>query len=246
MPNASVPVVAQGQDLYACQQAVWFHATDPKGPWRVATSLPADVYRIPSRSPVFHLSFVRLVSSDDSSTTFGYTGGYQNLFVNDGVAVYGTGFPHPPDLQYGAYAYPIYFAQPATYGAGAWYDLERHVFLRGRPGYGPFGGFGSTCRFNSVTGHYYRAQTLYGDDSGDEPSLAFLPYTAAYGKMRETYDPYASWGEFVLERNLRQPDVATRTREEPVPGTPEIGSSAPSPDPLAAKPETGFQSLKPR
>lgn len=243
VPNATVPIVAQGRDLYACQYAVWFHATDPKGPWQVATSLPEDIYRIPSRSPVFHLSFVRLVSSDERSSTFGYTGGYQNLFVRDGVAIYGTGFPHPPDLQYGAYSYPIYFAQPATYGAGAWYDVERHVFLRGRPGYGPFGGFGSTCRFNSVTSHYYRAQTLYGDDRGDEPAMAFLPYTAAYGKLRETYDPYAAWGEFLLDQSDGQVGLVTKTRVEPAApsgGMPKVNS----PDLPLAKPEAGFQAPK--
>lgn len=244
VPNATVPIVAQGQDLYACYQAVWFHATDPKGPWRVATSLPPDIYQIPPRSPVYHVSFVRLVSSDETTSTFGYTGGYQNLFVRDGVTVYGTGFPHPPDLQYGAYAYPVYFAQPATFGAGAWYDVERHVFLRGRPGYGPFGGFGSTCRFNSVTNHYYRAQTLYGDDRGDEPSLAFLPYTAAYGKLRETYDPYASWGEFVLNRVQSQPGVATRTRPEPSLNTSERPPLVEVPERPITKPESGFQAPK--
>ena len=246
VPNATVPIVAKGQDLYACQHAVWFHATDPKGPWQVATSLPPDIYRIPSRSPVFHVSFVRLVSSDDNTVTFGYTGGYENLFVHDGVLVYGTGFAHPPALQYGAYSYPIYFAQPATYGAGAWYDVDHHVFLRGRPGYGPFGGFGATCRFNSVTSHYFRAQTLYGDDLGEEPSLAFLPYTAAYGKLRETYDPYARWGDLILNRGGSQQGLVTKTRPEPAVtiqvGEPKVGS----PDLLYAKPEAGFQSPKPQ
>jgi hypothetical protein len=246
VPNATVPIVAKGQDLYACRHAVWFHATDPKGPWQVATSLPPDIYRIPSRSPVFHLSFVRLVSSDDNTVTFGYTGGYENLFVHDGVLVYGTGFPHPPALQYGAYAYPVYFAQPATYGAGAWYDLDHHVFLRGRPGYGPFGGFGATCRFNSVASHYFRAQTLYGDDLGEQPSLAFLPYTAAYGKLRETYDPYSTWGDLILNRGGSQPGLATKTRPEPAVtiqvGEPKVSSS----DVLYAKPEAGFQSPKPQ
>lgn len=246
VPNATLPVVAQGRDLYVCQYAVWFHATDPKGPWQVATSLPPDIYRIPSRSPVFHLSFVRLVSSDERSSTFGYTGGYQNLFVRDGVPVYGTGFAHPPDLQFGAYSYPIYFAQPATYGAGAWYDVERHVFLRGKPGYGPFGGFGSTCRFNSVTSHYYRAQTLYGDDRGDEPTMAFLPYTATYGKLRETVDPYAAWGEFILDRSESQPGLATRTRAEPMATKPGSGPEGNAPDLPFAKPDASFQSPKPR
>lgn len=198
VPNATVPLLAHAGTLYACQHGVWFQASKPEGPWQVASALPADVYRIPSRSPVFHLSFVRLVASDAETVTFGYTGGYENLFVHDGVVVYGTGFQHPPALQYGAYTYPIYFAQPSTYGTGAWYHPANHVFLRGRPGYGPFGGFGATCRFNSVTSHYFRAQTLYGDDTGERPSLAFLPYTAAYGKLAARYEPYARWGDVVV------------------------------------------------
>ncbi|MDZ7637235.1 MAG: hypothetical protein U5J83_03130 [Bryobacterales bacterium] len=246
IPNATVPIVAQGSDLYACHHGIWFHASSPKGPWEVATSLPADIYRIPSRSPVFHLSFVRLVASDEKTSTFGYTGGYKNLFVHDNLVVYGAGFSHPPALQYGAYTYPIYFAQPATYGSGVWYDLKDHVFLRGRQGYGPFGGFGATCRFNSVTSHYFRAQTLYGDDLGDGPALAFLPYTAAYGKMRETYNPYATWGEFILNRASPPSQQAQRTGPGKTVGIqvgePRIGP----PDGTNPPPGTGFQPRKPQ
>lgn len=240
VPNATVPVIARGKDFYACQHAVWFHASDPDGPWAVASSLPADIYRIPARSPVFNLSFVRLVSSDENSVTFGYTGGYENLFVHEDLVVYGTGFPHPPALQYGAYTYPIYYAQPSTYGVGAWYDPDRHVFLRGRPGYGPFGGFGATCRFNSVTSHYFRAQTLYGDNLGEGPTLAFLPYTGAYGKLTTVYEPYAKWDPAVVKRGSRDGTVAVEKRNAPVVkiqvGTPSVGA----PDADVPSPETSF------
>jgi hypothetical protein len=216
VPNATVPMVAHAGTLYACQHGVWFQASNPGGPWQVAAALPSDIYRIPSRSPVFHLSFVRLVAADAETVTFGYTGGYENLFVHDGVVVYGTGFQHPPALQYGAYTYPIYFAQPSTYGVGAWYHPANHAFLRGRPGYGPFGGFGATCRFNSVTSHYFRAQTLYGDDTGEQPSLAFLPYTAAYGKLTARYEPYSQWGDAVLLGGRR---ATAEARSVAPPGT---------------------------
>lgn len=193
VPNATVPVVSHAGKLYACYHAVWFQADDPKGPWTVATSLPSDIYRIPSRSPVYHLSFVRLVDSDKDTVTFGYTGGYENTLVYQGAVVYGPGFDNPPALQYGAYTYPVYFAQPSTYGAGAWYDAERHVFLRGRPGYGPFGGFGATSRYNSVTSHYFRPIALFGADHSADQELAFQPYTGAYGKLSADYSPYALW-----------------------------------------------------
>lgn len=255
VPNATVPIVVQAGTHYACQHGVWFQAPKPEGPWQVAASLPSDIYRIPSRSPVFHLSFVRLVAADTETVTFGYTGGYENLFVHDGVVVYGTGFQHPPALQYGAYTYPIYFAQPSTYGTGAWYDPENHVFLRGRPGYGPFGGFGATCRFNSVTSHYFRAQTLYGDDTGERPSLAFLPYTAAYGKLTATYEPYARWGDAVVRGGRRESLEAgnmapPRSGRDSGPrkavvievGEPQVGA----PNGQAAPTESGFRPPPPR
>jgi hypothetical protein len=250
VPNATVPIVAHAGVHYACQHGVWFQAAKPEGPWVVASSLPEDIYRIPSRSPVFHLSFVRLVGSDAETVTFGFTGGYENLFVHDGVVVYGTGFSHPPALQYGAYTYPIYFAQPSTFGVGAWYDLESHVFLRGRPGYGPFGGFGATCRFNSVTSHYFRAQTLYGEDTGERPSLAFLPYTAAYGKLLATYEPYARWGDAVVagggaSTSSRTPPVTAKTGAGKVTiqiGEPQVGAPGPSPQPA----ESGFRPPNPQ
>ncbi|MCZ2156071.1 MAG: hypothetical protein LC114_19585 [Bryobacterales bacterium] len=244
IPNANIPIVVHAGELYACQHGLWFHANSPAGPWEVAASIPTDIYRIPPQSPVFRLSFVRLISSDEATVTIGYTAGYENVFVRDGIPIYGTGYPHPPALQYGAFAYPIYFAQPATYGVGAWYDAKQHVFLRGRPGYGPFGGFGATCRFNNVTNHYFRAQTLYGDDVGERPSLAFLPYTAAYGKLRESYDPYAAWGDSVVGRSGTASQLVTRTQPAPSVtievGTPKVGA------PEVAKPGAGFQASKPQ
>jgi hypothetical protein len=198
VPNATVPTLSHAGALYACHHAVWFKANSPAGPWEVADSLPEEIYRIPSRSPAFHLSFVRLVESDRDTVTFGYSGGYKNAFVHEGALVYGAGYSHPPALQYGAYTYPVYFAQPATYGAGAWYSLRHHVFLRGRPGYGPYGGFGATSRYNSVTSHYFRPHGLYGAEEPGGLELAFHPYTGLLGKVAVSYQPYEVWGKSII------------------------------------------------
>ncbi len=198
VPNATLPVLAHAGTLYACHHAVWFRSSQPEGPWTVADALPEELYQIPARSAAFHLSFVRLVESDAETVTFGYSGGYKNTFAHNGAVVYGSGYAHPPALQYGAYAYPVYFAQPSTFGAGAWYSVEHHVFLRGRPGYGPYGGFGATSRYNSVTSHYFRPHGLYGSDNANLPELAFHPYTGQFGKVSITYEPYAAWGKAVL------------------------------------------------
>jgi hypothetical protein len=206
VPNATLPVIAQGGTFYACHQAVWFRANNPDGPWQVTDKLPDDIYRIPSRSPAFHLSFVRIVASDADTVTFGYTGGYENTFVAGGSVVYGTGYNHPPALQYGAYAYPVYFAQPATYGSGAWYDREKHIFLRGRKGYGPFGGFGATSRYNSVTSHYFRPLSLYGEEQSTVPQFAFQPYTGVYGRTAiSSYAPYSTWASAITPWSRTKP-----------------------------------------
>ena len=99
---------------YALQNAVWFVATDPYGPWRAATSVPAVIYTIPASSPVHYVTYVRVYSSTSEIVYTGYTPGYMGtVYAPDGVVVYGTGYYYP------AWVGSVWYPAPITYGIGA-------------------------------------------------------------------------------------------------------------------------------
>jgi hypothetical protein len=97
---------------YAVQNAVWFTAPSVKGPWVVATSVPAAVYAIPVSSPVHYVTYVRIYSVTPTTVVVGYTPGYMGTVVTpSGVVVYGTGYVYP------AYVGPtVWYGPPVTYG----------------------------------------------------------------------------------------------------------------------------------
>jgi hypothetical protein len=99
---------------YALQNAVWFTGTDPYGPWRAATSVPAVIYTIPASSPVHYVTYVRIYGSTSDVIYTGYTPGYLGtVYAPDGVVVYGTGYYYP------AWVGSVWYPAPVTYGIGA-------------------------------------------------------------------------------------------------------------------------------
>src|SRR5215471_13544874 len=113
--NSATPVieVAPAQFL-AVQNGVWFTATSAQGPWAVATSVPADVYTIPTSSRLHYVTYVRTYGYDNDVVYTGYTPGYYGTVVEpDGLVAYGTGWYYPPYI--GSY----WLGWPWTYGFGA-------------------------------------------------------------------------------------------------------------------------------
>ena len=95
--NASVPVIRAGNAYYAVKTGIWFTATQPAGPWSVATSVPASIYAIPPTSPIYYATFVRIYGSTDNAVFEGYTPGYLGAYVAPGgTVVYGTGYDAKP------------------------------------------------------------------------------------------------------------------------------------------------------
>jgi len=45
--NTPADVFLVQNKYYCCQQAVWFVAPGPTGPWAVADTIPASIYTIP-------------------------------------------------------------------------------------------------------------------------------------------------------------------------------------------------------
>ena len=110
--NSANDVIRAGAQYYACHNGVWFVADAPAGPWVVADTIPAEIYRIPPSSPLFHDRYVYVYGATPDLVYFGYTPGYLGAYVYDGVVVFGTGWFYPPWI--GDY----WFGWPWTWGFG--------------------------------------------------------------------------------------------------------------------------------
>ena len=114
--NTLTPVIYEpGGSYYACQTALWFMASSPNGPWKVATSVPVDIYTIPASSPLHYVTYVRIYGYTPTSVYVGYTPGYYGTVLStDGIVVYGTGYTYPAYI-----GSTLWVPPPYTYGAGA-------------------------------------------------------------------------------------------------------------------------------
>jgi len=115
--NTKTPVIeVDPHSYYALQGGVWFEAGDPQGPWKVATRVPAVIYTIPTSSPIYYVTYVRIYDATPDSVYVGYTPGYLGSYCcSDGVVVYGTGYYYPPWI--GTY----WVGPPITFGVGFYY-----------------------------------------------------------------------------------------------------------------------------
>ena len=110
--NSANDVIHAGANYYACHNGIWFVADAPAGPWVVADTIPAEIYRIPPSSPLFHDRYVYVYGATPDLVYFGYTPGYLGAYVYEGVVVFGTGWFYPPWI--GDY----WFGWPWTWGFG--------------------------------------------------------------------------------------------------------------------------------
>ena len=104
--NSPTPVIQAGTAYYAVDEAVWFVASSPTGPWVVATSVPDAIYAIPPSSPMYHVTYVHIYSHTDDVVYIGYLPGYNGTYVYNTTIVYGTGYYYP--YWYGTRYYPRY------------------------------------------------------------------------------------------------------------------------------------------
>lgn len=117
--NTGTPVIEVDRShYYAVANGVWFTASAPVGPWRVATEVPPAIYTIPPTSPVYYVTYVRIYAVTPETVVVGYTPGYMGVVVSaDGTVVYGTGYVYPP------YVGTVYYGYPVTYGYGAGFGI---------------------------------------------------------------------------------------------------------------------------
>ena len=73
--NSATPVILVGtmnQRYYAMENAVWFKAANPRGPWVVAASVPAAIYMIPTDSPLHYVTYVKIYDVEGDTVYVGY------------------------------------------------------------------------------------------------------------------------------------------------------------------------------
>lgn len=114
--NTDKSVLLIDGKYYCCDNAVWFEAEGPEGPWIVSVAVPDDVQEIPPESPVYNVKYVTVYNYTPSVVYVGYTPGYVNSYVYMGTVYYGTGYYYQP--WYGYYYYP----RPVTYGYNVHYN----------------------------------------------------------------------------------------------------------------------------
>ncbi len=115
--NTSAPVIRTADGVYYCVEAgVWFKAPTPQGGWRVADTVPPEIYDIPPSSPVYYVTYVKVYNSTPEVVYVGYTPGYYGTVVSASTTtvVYGTGWYYPPYL-----TPTVWYGWPYTYGVGA-------------------------------------------------------------------------------------------------------------------------------
>jgi hypothetical protein len=213
--NTQDKVIKFGDIYYLCFQAVWFMSTTPTGPWKVASSVPKEIYTIPPSSPVYNVTYVTQTQTSPTTVESDHTAGYLGMFLI-GTAVgltiaYGTGYYYPPYYYHPPYGYPIYRPYPVTYGVGAFYSPYSGTYGVARGAYGPYGGVTGSAWYNPSTGRYGRSVSAYGPYGSATAARTYNPYTGVYGATRQGSNAYGNWGSSVAVRGDQWAQTAHRT-----------------------------------
>lgn len=194
--NTGDKVIKSGDLYYACFQGIWFTSTSPKGPWETAKSVPPEIYKIPSSSPVYNVTYVTQTTTSDGDVEASYTAGYLGAFVMGvtvgAIVTSGTGYYYPPYVGwYGAH--PVYYPRAVTYGYAGRYGY-------GGAAYGAYGGARWGTSYNPYTGTRGRGGTAYGPYGSRSAGSAYNPYTGGRAATRQGSTPYSQWGSSVATR----------------------------------------------
>lgn len=114
--NTGSIVILSNKTYFVCENAVWFTGNSAKGPWIVATEIPADIQKIPPENPAYNVKYVYIYDVQPTVVYMGYLPGYVGCYVYGPTIVYGTGFPYA--CWYGPYYYPM----PVTWGFSMQYN----------------------------------------------------------------------------------------------------------------------------
>lgn len=203
--NTQSRVIKDGNVYYLCDNAIWFIAGNPNGPWKVADSIPKEIYSIPPGSPVYNVTYVTQTDATETTVESSYTAGYLGMFIFGAAAgaciAYGTGWYYPPYFWWapGMY-YPFYNPWPCAWGGGAVYNPWTGGWAAGGAYYGPYAAARSAAWYNPATGRYGHAATVQGWYNGRTVAGGYNPWTGGYAGTRQGHSPYAQWGTSVAGR----------------------------------------------
>ncbi len=161
--NTNASVIRVDGRYYACSEGVWFVSDDAEGPWRVADSVPDDIYDMPADVPVYNVKYVYVFDSTPDVVYVGYYPGYSYSFVYGGTIVYGTGYYYQP--WYGSVYYPYHSTWGFHVRYNPWYGWSYgfsystgpFTFAIGWGGYHPhYGGWWGPVGFRGYHAGYHR------------------------------------------------------------------------------------------
>jgi hypothetical protein len=206
--NTAGKVLKVGDAYYLCQDAVWFTSASPNGPWKVAKSVPQEIYSIPPSSPVYNVTYVNQATADDGTIEASYTAGYTGAMIMGTTigfsVVYSTGWYYPPYIGYypGWYYpyYPYYYARPYAYGAAGYFNSATGAYGFAQTAWGPYGSATRAARYNPYTGTYARAGSVATPYGRVSAGSAYNPYTGASGFTRQGTNGYSQWGSSVVSK----------------------------------------------
>ena len=188
--NTPYRVIRFDDHFYLCHRGIWFESISAEGLWRVAVTVPLEIYMIPPESPLYPVTYVYVYSSTPTTVVVGYTVGYMGTYVYGGSIVYGTGYYYPP--YYWPAAVPVYIPYPRTYSAATWYNQSTGAYGRGAQVVGPYGAAGVASSYNPETGTYAHGAAAYGPNGGAGRAAAYNPETGAYAHAAHGYGPGGS------------------------------------------------------
>lgn len=192
--NSPFSVFLVNGKYYCCHQAVWFESTTTGGPWAVCTSVPSEIYTIPSTHPSYPVTYVHVVDTTPTTVVVSSTAGYEGAYVAAGVLMFGVGMAMMWGSSYGYYHYgPAYYG----YGCGAHYSYHGGGYYSGARAYGPYGGAGWGASYNPATGTYSRGASASGARGNRYFAEAYNPYTDRYAARSGGSTPYSQWGRGV-------------------------------------------------
>jgi len=208
--NTTDKVVKVGDVYYLCLQGVWFMSPNPTGPWTTCTSVPQEIYTIPSSSPVYNVTYVSQTGNPDGTVTSNYTAGYLGTFIlgaaTGAILADGSGYWWPPYCGGG-----FYYPYPATYCGAYWgygyhpyatpyYDYNTGAYGWHGSAYGPYGSATAGAGYNPYTGTYARGGTVSTPYGSRSAAQAYNPYTGTYAQTRQGSSPNAQWGSSYVSR----------------------------------------------
>jgi hypothetical protein len=114
--NTPQAVFKLGARYYVCQEGVWYESAAATGPWTVSTSVPKEIYSIPTSNPHHNVTYVKVYDVTPQVVYVGYTLGYVGSYPYRGCVMYGTGWHYPG--WYGS----VYYPYSSTWGFRATYN----------------------------------------------------------------------------------------------------------------------------